>query len=218
MISSVLTYGGNGAALEELLKPDRASGVEPEQRIVYFGISWARYLAIDNRLGDDRAVPRLYFLNGELEIMTTSNEHERVKKWIGGFMDLYFDETGIEIMPRGQATMRLAMEEAGAEPDESWCIGDEKEFPDLVLEIALTSGGINKLEIHRRFKVPEVWFYRRNQIEIFALGKSGRYSKVQKSKLLRGLDISLVERCLRIHSWQQARQTFRAGLAKSRRS
>jgi len=218
MISSVSTYGGNGAAIEELLKPDRPAGVEPEQRVVYFGISWGRYLAIDKRLGDDRSIPQLYFLDGELEIMTTSNEHERVKRLIGDFLGDYFMETGTEVVPRGQATMRNPLKEAGAEPDESWCIGEEQQFPDLVLEIALTSGGVNKLEIYRRFKVPEVWFYRRNQIEIFVLGKSGRYSKVQKSKLLRGLDISLVERCLRIHSWQQARQTFRAGLAKSRRS
>lgn len=218
MISSLLTHGGNGAAIDELLKPDAAAGVEPEQRIVYFGISWNRYLAIDKKLGDDRAVPRLYFLDGELEIMTTSNEHERVKKLIGDFLGDYFLETGMEVVTRGQATMRLPLKEAGAEPDESWCIGEEKKFPDLVLEIALTSGGINKLEVYRRFKVPEVWFYRRNEIEIFTLGNSGRYSKVRKSGLLRGLDIALIERCLRIHSWQQARQTFRAGLAKSRRS
>jgi len=218
MISSVSTYGGNGAALEELLKPDAEAGVEPEQRVVYFGISWNRYLAIDKRLGDDRGIPQLCFLDGELEIMTTSNEHERVKRYIGGLLEDFFLESGIEIVPRGQATIRLPLKEAGAEPDESWCIGEEKEFPDIVLDIALSSGGVNKLEIYRRFKVPEVWFYRRNQIEIFALGKSGRYSKVQKSKLLRGLDISLVERCLCIHSWQQARLTFRAGLAKSRGS
>ena len=30
--------------------------------------------------------------------------------------------------------MRLALKEAGAEPDESWCLGEEKEFPDLVLD------------------------------------------------------------------------------------
>src|SRR5882724_7299619 len=127
--------------------------------------------------------------------MITSNEYERIKKWIGGLMDLYFDETGIDIMPRGQATIRLPLKEAGAEPDESWCIGEEKEFLDLVLEIALTSGGINKLEIYRRFKVPEIWLYRRNQLEIFVLNSSGRYSKVQKSRLLRSLDIPLIERC-----------------------
>jgi len=217
MISSVLTYGGNGAALEELLKPDPTAGVEPEQRIVYFGISWNRYLAIDKKLGDDRGVPRLYFLDGELEIMTTSNEHERIKKWIGDFLADYFFETGVVIFPRGQATMRLALKEAGAEPDESWCIGGEKKFPDLVLEIALTSGGINKLDIYRHFKVREVWFWRRNRLEIFALSSSGTYSKADKSRVLRDLDISLLERCVAIRDWQQARQTFRAGLAKSRR-
>ena len=152
--------------------------------------------------------------------MTTSNEHERIKKSIGGLLDLYFDETGAEVMPRGQATMRLALKEAGAEPDESWCIGGEKKFPDLsVLEIALTSGGINKLDIrYRHFKVPEVWFWRRNRLEIFALSSSGTYSKAHKSRVLRGLAISfLCQRCVAIRDWQRARQTFRAGLARSRR-
>src|SRR6185295_16941410 len=53
--------------------------------------------------------------------------------------------------------------------DESWCLGQEKEFPDLVLEIALTSGGVNKLELYRRLQVPEVWFWRMNTLEMFAL-------------------------------------------------
>src|SRR5207253_8981018 len=111
---------------------------------------------------------------------TTSNEHERIKEWIGGFMDIYFDEIGMEIMPRGQATMRLALKEAGAEPDKSWCIGEEKEFPDLVLEIALTSGGVRKLDVYRRFQVPEVWFWRNNKLEIFALDNAANYKALRK--------------------------------------
>src|SRR4051812_47720223 len=180
MVSSLLAHGGNGAGLDDLLKPDATAGVDPEQRVVYFGISWDRYLAIDKKLGDDRSIPQLYFLDGQLEIMTLSNEHERIKKMIGGFLEDYFLDAGIEIVTRGQATIRLPLKEAGAEPDDSWCIGEEKEFPDLVLEIALTSGGIDKLEIYRRFKVPEVWFWRRNHLEIFALNSSGAYSKLQK--------------------------------------
>ena len=84
-----------------------------------------------------------------------------------------------------------------------------------MLEIALTSGGINKLEIYRRFNVPEIWFWRRSRIEIFALGNSGTYESSPASRLLPGLDISLLERCVAIRSWQQARKTFRAGLSKS---
>jgi Uncharacterized protein conserved in cyanobacteria len=218
MLSSVLLQDGIDRAVEDLLRSEAPLRLDPENRIVFCGVSWKRYLAFDKTLGDDRPGPRLFYLDGELEIVTTSIEHERIRKWIVGPLSDYFEHLGTEIFFRGQATMRLPLKEAAAEPDESWCIGEEKKFPDLVLEIALTTGGINKLEIYRRFKVPEVWFYRRNELEMFALSASGRYSKVPRSKLLRGLDISLVERCLRIQSWQQARQTFRAGLAKSRRS
>jgi hypothetical protein len=43
--------------------------------------------------------------------MTTSNEHERIKKWIGDLMAVYFQEAGIEIMPRGQATTTASLPE-----------------------------------------------------------------------------------------------------------
>ena len=213
MVASVLTVENGQATAEELLRPEPLpGGGEPEERVVFCGLSWERYLAFDKKLGDDRSGPRLYYLEGELEIVTVSNEHERVKIWVGGFLGDYFLEQGIEIITRGQATMRLA-KAAGAEPDEAWCIGTEKEFPDLVLEIALTSGGINKLELYRRFKVPEVWFWRRNKLEIFALNSSSNYELVQTSRLLPGLDIKLLERCVGMGSWLEARRAFRAGLA-----
>ena len=199
--------------LDETLRPELlAGGAEPEQRVVFCGISWDRYLSFDKSLGDDRPGPRLYFLDGELEIMTTSNEHERIKKWIGGFVEDYLLQAGIDTVPRGQATMRLALKAAGAEPDESWCLGEEKEFPDLVLEIALTSGGIDKLNIYRRFKVPEVWIWRQGKLEICALSGSSGYAASKTSLVLPGLDITLLERCAAFSSWRQARQTFRAGL------
>ena len=215
MIAPALTLDEERNAMEELLRPERLpDGTEPEERVVFSGISWESYLAFDKRLGDDRPSPRLYYLDGEFEIMSTSEGHERVKKWLGGFMEDYFLEEGIEIMPRGQATMRLALKAAGAEPDESWCIRGEKKFPDLVLEIALTSGGVNKLELYRRFEVPEVWFWRRNRLEIFVLDRSGNYESSPASRLLPGLDIALLERCVAILSWQEARRTFRAAISK----
>lgn len=211
-----MSQSGKAPAFAELLRPDRfEDGTEPEERVVHCGISWERYLALDKALGDDRSGPRFYYLDGELEIMTTSNEHERVKKWIGDFVADYLMGLEVEVMPRGQATMRVVLKQAGAEPDESWCIGEEKEFPDIVLEIALTSGGIKKLEIYRRFKVPEVWFWRHGKIEIFVLGKSGNYQTASKSRILPRLDIALLQRCVGIQSWRQARETFRAAITKN---
>ncbi|MBI2947743.1 MAG: Uma2 family endonuclease [Verrucomicrobia bacterium] len=215
MVELLLTAPPESEALAKLLRPEPlADGTEPEERLILCGLSWERYLALDKALGDDRPGPRFYYLDGDLEIMTTSNEHERIKKWIGDFLADYFVHTGVEIMPRGQATMRKALELAGAEPDESWCIGEEKEFPDLVLEIALTSGGVDKLKVYGRFNVPEVWFWRGNKLEIFVLGRAG-YARAAKSRLLPDLDIALIERCVAIRSWQKARQAFRAGLTPS---
>ena len=215
MIAPALTLEQERNAVEELLRPEPLpDGTQPEERVVYSGISWKRHLAFDKRLGDDRPGPRLYYLDGELEIMSTSEEHERVKKWLGDLLAVYFEEKGIEIMPRGQATMRQALKAAAAEPDESWCIRGEKEFPDLVLEIALTSGGINKLAVYERFAVPEVWFWRRNRLEIFVLDRSGHYEASPSSRLLPGLDLASLERCVAIRSWLQALRYFRAALSK----
>ena len=82
-----------------------------------------------------------------------------------------------------------------------------------MLEIALTSGGVNKLEVYRRSGVPEVWFWRRNALEIFALRPDGSgYDRVSQSRLLPQLDVGLLERCVRIASWREARGAFRTGL------
>ena len=220
MVASLLLDGASAsetarADLVRLLRPEaRADGTEPEARAVLCGVSWTRFLELARALGDDRPGPRFHYLDGDLEIMTTSSEHERIKKWIADLLADYFYEFGPDVVPRGQATLRSAFQQAGAEPDESWCLGEEKEFPDLVLEIALTSGGVSKLEAYRRFGVAEVWFRRRDRLEIFALAAGGEgYEAVPRSRLLPRLDVGLLERCVGIPSWREARRTFRAGLA-----
>lgn len=218
MVESLLSGQAPSRQLAELLRPEPLpDGREPEERLILCGVSWQRYLDLDKALGDDRPGPRFYYLDGDLEIMTTSREHERLKKWISGLIELYFDELGHEIIPRGQATMRLALQQAGAEPDESWCLGSDKEFPDLVLEIALTSGGVSKLELYGRFRVPEVWLWRREGLEMHALREDGSgCGRVSRSGLLPQLDVALLERCVRMESWREARRAFREGLAAGR--
>ena len=190
------------------------SGIMPEERAVIFGMGWERYLGFDKALGDDRPGPRLYYLDGDLEIMSTSKEHERIKEYIGDFMADFFWETQTQNMPRGQATMQM-LEEAGAEPDKSWCVGEEGEWPDIVLEIALTSGALSKLEIYRRFHVPEVWFWRRDALEVWNLRAdgSGYDGPAPASRVLPALPVALIVRCVPIADWLAARRAFREGLA-----
>ncbi len=216
-MTAILSDPQQARAYVKFLHPQPTEkGLEPESRTVHCGMSWEDYLAFDKALGDDRPGPRFYYLDGELEIMTTSNEHERLIMWFVGLMDLYFDEIDIEVIARGQATMRLIDQQVGAEPDVSWCLHTEKEFPDLVLEIALTSGGVRKLELYGRFAVSEVWFWRRGKLEAFTLREDGSgYDPAEagRSRLLPGLDLDLLARCIAIRSRREARHTFRAGLA-----
>ena len=208
-----LNEDGTKVDLTEFARPESLpGGGEPEQRVVICGMSWERYLAFDKARGDNHPNPRFYYLDEELEVTSISDEHERVKTWVGDLMAIYFQEAEAEIVPRGQATMRSALKNAGAEPDESWCINEEKEFPDLVLEIALTSGGVRKLDLYRRFQVPEVWIWRKGKLEVFALDKDGGdHTRVPDgSRLLPRLDIALLERCVVIPSWREAMRTFRA--------
>lgn len=209
----LLSNPERAAAITRLAKPERLpGGYEPEERLVIGGIGWEGHLALDEALGHDRPGPRFYYLDGDLEIMSTSDEHERIKKWIGGCMEIFMEEREIRNMPRGQATMRL-VERTGAEPDESWCIGEEKRFPDLVLEIALTSGGLPKLEIYRRFSVPELWMWRRGRLEIHCLSADGAgYERANVSRLLPELPVAALETAVAERDWLTARRAFRAAL------
>ena len=188
-----------------------------KKRVVYPGVSWGRYLKLDELRGQDSPNPRLYFLDGELEIMTRSSEHERIKKWIGEFVGDYLFEVGDQsVWTRGEATMLSTLEEASAEPDDSWCIGEEREFPNLVLEVALTSGGIrNTGNLPTVCGVGSLVLAERERLEIFILRADGtNYDKAETgSRLLTKLDVALLERCVGIINWLEARRTFRAGLA-----
>lgn len=218
MVASLLTRPGIADAFAEFAHPaPLAGGIEPEERVVWYGIGWERHLALDKALGDDRPGPRFYYLDGDLEIMSTAEEHERIKKLIADCMLLHFLHTGIEFAARGQATMRVS-EDAAAEPDESWCIGEEKRWPDLVLEIALTSGGLSKLEIYRRFGVAEVWMWRRGRLEIHCLRAAGAgYERAEASRLLPGVPLASLEHCAGIPSVTEARRVFRDGLEQRSR-
>lgn len=202
----------SSVALPDLLYADLLENGElPETRVVYSGISWNRYLEIDRALGDDRSVPRLFYIDGELEIVTTSNAHERIQRVISYYLDEYFEREEIETSPRGHTTMRL--KEAGAEPDDAWCIGFDKPLADIALEVALTSGGIPKLKVYQHLAIPEVWIYRKEALFFYRLrdDQSG-YDSLSSSQFAPSLDLALLYRCLAIDNWKAARKAIRAGL------
>ena len=215
MPAALATEQFSEESLNDLLHPDQlVDGEVPEKRVVYGGISWERYLAIDRAFGDDRRDPRLFYWEGELEIVTTSNEHERILRIVSFFLDEHFEQEGIRTEPRGHATIRRK-KIVGAEPDDAWCISPARKFPDIVLEVALSSGGIPKLKVYQQYSIPEVWLWKNNALRFYLLrsDRSG-YDASPTSRFAPSLNVELLVECVGIKDWYDARKQIKRVLAR----
>jgi Uma2 family endonuclease len=182
-----------------------------DQRVVTYTVPWDHYEA-QLAMRGDRSVPRMAYLEGALELMSPSKDHERIKSYIGCLIEAYALERGIDLSPYGAWTLKSAPEKSGLEPDECYLVGDQnKDTPDLAIEIVWTSGGIDKLEIYRRLGVREVWIWQDSQIEVHVL-RQQRYELVEKSALFPDLDVPLLASFLDRPTALQAVKAFREAL------
>ena len=75
--------------------------------------------------------------------------------------------------------------------------------------MAITSGGINTLEIYRRWNIPEVWIWRQDALEVYVLEKKG-YTKSQQSRWFPNLDLPFLAECAKMENTLEACKTFLA--------
>ncbi|WP_333324416.1 MULTISPECIES: Uma2 family endonuclease [unclassified Microcoleus] len=97
------------------------------------------------------------------------------------------------------------------EADLSYELGANREFPDVAVEVVVTSGGINKLEAYKRLEIPEVWFWENGRLRLYSLGEDG-YAEVDRSQVRPDLDIVLLTRCIHIENHLQAMREFRQAI------
>jgi Uma2 family endonuclease len=162
-----------------------------QDRIVLYNVTWDTLEKLDADLEGTGA--RLTYLDGFLEITAPlSDAHEEPRNTLGQLLEIYMRLKGIRFYGRGSTT--IGMKELGArkEPDESYCLSDRRQIPDLALEITVTSGGVDVLEIYRRIGVAEVWFWEDGVISVYCL-RSTEYELVQQSELLPELDLRSLE-------------------------
>lgn len=199
--------------------PNRLAIDDPEERQILGPVPWSQYEVLLADLGD--ASPyRVHFLEGVLEIVAPSRRHESGKTRIGTLLEIYFLETDTEYFPMGSTTLRNSNRQAGGEPDESYCIGSDKAIPDLAIEIIVTSGGIDHLELYRRLAVREVWFWQDNILTLYHLREdipaqfaaTAGYERIDQSELLPQLDLSLLADCVQNPNPLAASKVFRNGI------
>lgn len=189
-----------------------------DQRVVMHGIRWSDYEA-QLAMRGERSVPRIAYLEGALELMSPSKDHERIKSYIGRLIEAYALERGIDLSPYGAWTLKNAPREAGVEADECFIVGSDQaaERPDLAIEVVWTSGGLDKLEIYARLGVREVWSWREGRIEVHVL-RGERYEPSDRSGIFPHLDVALLASFLDRPTVLQAIRAFRDALTSSGRS
>ena len=184
-----------------------------DQRIVLRDVSWEQYEALLALFGDDPPGIRMAYLEGALEIMSPSRRHETIKKTVGRLVEFYALERGISLTGLGSTTFRRAAKERGVEPDECYCVGEDKEFPDIAFEVVLTSGGVNRLAIYAGLGVAEVWLWRNGTFEIYRLGATG-YERGERSGLLPELDFAQLVPLVEMQDQTRALQALRDALRR----
>lgn len=176
--------------LQLLDKPARQP--TEEKRVALYGISWEKLKAIEAQLEDNRDV-RLSYLSEVLEIMSPiGQEHENIKSTFVLLLEAYIRKKSIRFYKRGGFTLEAPGYASGT-PDDSYSIGSKKDVPDIVIEIIVTSGTINRRELFKPMKVPEIWFWKSNQLKVFHL-KDGDYEEVARSNFFPDLDLALLLR------------------------
>jgi Uma2 family endonuclease len=182
-----------------------------ENTIVIDGVSWDAYLQMDELLGD--APVRMKWSDECLEIMSPiSRHHELIKSNIARMIELFCRRKGIFFQITGSATLRKERQRGG-EPDDSYIFTRGQESTDLVVEAALSSGGIDKLEFYLPLEIPEVWVWQRGALRVHAL-RAGKYMHVESSQFLPGLDVSLIERLAEHPYTSDALNEFESELVK----
>lgn len=185
---------------------------------VYLNVGWSDYEKLLAMRGE-RSVPRITYLDGVVELMSPSGYHELDKKRFARLLEAWSETAGVQLEGTGSWTLKNKRKKVGAEADESYTVGrvprNDRDRPDIAIEVVWTSGGIDKLDVWRHLGVPEVWFYERGSLRFFALrGAKGHegYVEIPLSEIVPELPRELLLACMREPGQTAALRALRAGL------
>ena len=168
-------------------------------------ITWQQFKAIETSFDPIPGV-RLIYLDGVLEIVILGRDHEYYKSTISLLLEAYLRAKKIRFYRQGSATLGDQEITGQKEPDESYSIGSQKERPDLVIEVVVSSGGIDTLEIYKRIGIQEVWFWEDGGLKIYGLQET--YQLLEKSGLLPELNIEVLTKYITYYDQYDAVTEF----------
>jgi Uma2 family endonuclease len=179
----------------------------PADRFVLYGVSWESYSRLLEAFAD-RPLRHSYD-EGTLEMMSRLKEHDWIKKLIARFIEAATLELNISIQSIGSTTLGSEKAQKGLEPDECYYISHEGEVrgrrdydsdrdppPDLAIEVDVTHQSLSRMDIYAALKIPEIWRSTKDGVLFYRLNRSGRYSKISRSRALPLLTPAVIDEFL----------------------
>lgn len=170
------------------------------------GVSWLQFESIEAAFSSVEGV-RFVYLDGVLEIMTLSPEHEEIKSTIGLLLEVYLRHSGIRFYKRGSATLGSRDLGGRKEPDESYNFNLKKDIPDLIIEVVLTSGYINSLDLYARMGIAEVWYWEDGKLKVYDLEEQV-YKNVKASRFFPDLNLNILAKYITYYDQYEAIADF----------
>ena len=157
------------------------------------GVSWAEYLAFSDSLGERHV--RVTYDRGEMEFMTISPLHDRIKHVFVLLLGVLSEEMNISVVGYGSMTQRREDLERGLEADECYWIEHAELFrgrtdvdlrrdppPDLAIEVEISRSTLDRMGISAALGVPEVWRCDGETLRVCLLGAEARYADAPHSR------------------------------------
>ena len=152
-------------------------------------VTWPRYLALLEELGDNRGT-RLAYNDGTLEIRMPRQLHEVINRVLATIILTLADSLDLDFNDLGSTTLNRGELSKGIEPDSCFYIQNARAGqgivvsanlpPDLAVEVDIASSSASKLPIYEAIGIGEIWLYRGDRLTIKAL-REGAYVDSDRS-------------------------------------
>jgi len=194
------------------LFPVHGPAPSEEPRFRLSNVPWATYVVLRDTLEGGNL--RMTYLEGELEIMSPSKGHEVSKKQVARLLELFCLERDIPLFGYGSTTWRKEEKQRGLEADECYSRGEDKELPDVALEVIVSSALLDKLDVYRGLGVREVWLFEDGAFRVLSRGDAG-YAEIEKSRVFPEVDLRRIAHYAGMKDQHEALRAFRAELRGS---
>ncbi len=166
-----------------------------QPNVILHDVSWETYERLLKEQGEHTGT-RFTYDQGTLQIMIVSFEHESSNRTLSSLVEVLAEEWDIDFEPAGSTTFKRKDIRRGFEPDSCFYIHHPEAVrgkkrlnlakdppPDLIVEVDVTHGSLDRLPVFAAVGVLEVWRYENSVVKIYRLSRD-EYVECEESGLL----------------------------------